>query len=211
MLFGFKRNCPFDYIHGFTRQADYSVQAAQYLDQCLNDPTQGKMPQMLAAMHEIEHAADTAKDVMVKRLVLEFLPPFDKDDIMFLAHQIDAVTDAIEEVLIVIDVHHIQVIPLAAQQFSELIIRCCQSMNMALKEMKDYKISAKLKEHLAVVNRLKKEGKGMHGRSVKKIQELRRNPVEVMNYIRLFDRLERCTYNCKEVTNTVERMVIRYS
>ncbi len=211
MLFRFKGNNPFDYVRSFARLSDYSVQAAEYLDQCLQDLALKKMPHMLGQMHEIEHNADVAKDFMVKKLVREFLPPFDKDDIMFLAHQIDAVTDAIEDVLIFIDVHHIAKIPPAAQQFGGLVVKCCQAMNMALQEMKDYKNSKQLYDHLAAVNRMKKEGKKLHGASVKKIHTERRDPVEVINYTRLFDRLEKCTYNCKEVTNTVERMAIRYS
>lgn len=50
-----------------------------------------------------------------------------------------------------------------------------------------------------VGNRMKREGKELHGASVKRIHEERQDPVEVINYTRLFDRLEKCTYNCKEV------------
>ncbi|MEQ8201955.1 MAG: DUF47 family protein [Syntrophomonadaceae bacterium] len=211
MLFNFKRNNPYDYIRAFARLSDYSVQAAEYLDKCFQEFSPEKMPQMLVQMHEIEHNADAAKDFMVKKLVREFLPPFDKDDIMFLAHQIDTVTEAIEEVLIFIDVRQIREIPPAARQFSDLIVKCCQTMNMALGEMKDYKTSVWLPDHLAAVNRMKKEGKDLHGSSIKKIHQGRRNPVLMVNCTGLFNCLERCTNNCKEVTNTVERMAIRYS
>lgn len=211
MLFRFKRNQPFDYVHSFAQLAGYSVKAAEYLNQCFKYLPPKKLPQMLEQMHKLEHDADVAKDFMVIKLAREFLPPFDKDDIMFLAHQIDTVTDTIEEVLIIIDVHQIEKIPPEARQFSAIIVKCCQAMNMALKEMKDYKNSQQLYAHLAVVNRMKKEGKELHGISIKKVYGQLQNQVEVFDYIRLFDRLERCTYNCKEVTNTVARMVLRYS
>lgn len=211
MWFSFKSNRPFDYIRSFVGLAQYSVQAAEYLAKSLNHLVLENMAVMLVELHEIEHQADVSKDFMVNKLTREFLPPFDKDDIMVLAHQIDAVTDAIEEVLIFIDVHQIRDVPPQAKHFAAMIVSGCKSMHMALAEMKDYKNSSKLNGYLAEVNRLKKEGKELHGQSVKKIHESRQDPVAVINYSGLFTCLERCTYNCKEVTNTIERMVIHYS
>ena len=48
----------------------------------------------------MEHSADLKKHAMLDRLVKEFLPPIERNDIVSLSQNIDNVTDEVEEVLL---------------------------------------------------------------------------------------------------------------
>ena len=48
----------------------------------------------------MEHSADLKKHAMLDRLVKDFLPPIERNDIVSLSQNIDNVTDEVEEVLL---------------------------------------------------------------------------------------------------------------
>ena len=205
----FQSKDSYNYIRIVAQLSEYAVQAAEYLDKVVKDFEPEKMPGNIAAMHEIERNADIDKDAMLAKLLTEFLAPIDKDDIVILAHQIDTVTDAIEEVLIFIDIHNVREIRPDVHAFTELIIETCIHMNLALKELENYKKSARLYEQQAVVNRLKAESRRLYGNSLKNLYECNCDPVEKMVYTELYKYLQRCCKKCKKVTNTMERIVIK--
>ena len=146
---------------------------------------------------------------MMENLIKEFLPPIDKDDIIILSHQIDTVTDSIDDVMAFIGAHNIVSIPADVAIFTELIIKCCYHMNLALKELENYKKSQVLYDQLREVNHLKSEGMKLYITSLKNIYKITTDPIQIMVYTEMYKELENCCQECKKVTNTIERIVIK--
>ncbi|MHC1746594.1 MAG: DUF47 domain-containing protein [Negativicutes bacterium] len=210
MIFSFlESEDAIDYLRTFTNLSTFSLQAAEFLDMALKNVRLENMPEYIVKMHEIEHNADLAKHDMIERLIREFLPPIDKDDIIILSHKIDTVTDVIEEVLILIDVHQITQIPKDVHSFTELIIGSCRHMNLALKEMENFKESSLLYDQLKEVHRLKAAATELYVNSLKNFYDISNDPVQRMIYSELYKRLKRPCIKCKKVTNTIERIVIK--
>ena len=93
--------------------ASFSKTAALYLVQCLKDYDPANLQEMLAEMHVIEHSADKKKHEMNAALAKAFVTPVDREDLDMLSHQIDDVTDMIEEILqkfYIYDVHGLSLI-----------------------------------------------------------------------------------------------------
>ena len=88
------------YFETFIKSVSYCHDAAAMLRDCFDNYTSIDLPKSIEAMHDIEHAADEIKHEMMNRLVKEFLPPLEREDIVELAHAIDDVTDSIEDVLL---------------------------------------------------------------------------------------------------------------
>ncbi|NDL67863.1 DUF47 domain-containing protein [Anaerotalea alkaliphila] len=204
-----KKGKGYDYIGMFAELSGFSIQAAEFLDTTLKGYRREDMPEKLARMHEIEHGADVAKHDMLKKLLKEFLPPIDKDDIILLSHKIDSVTDAVEDVLIFTDVLNVPTIPREVTEFTELILECCMQMRLALVEFKEYRKSKELHARLGEVNRLKSKGKALYVNHLRNLYQMSEDPVRMLVYTEIFKKLERCCIKCKNVTNTVERIVMK--
>ncbi len=205
----FRKNKSYDYIYEFDKLSQFSVEAAEFLDSALKSHSRESMPEMIRKMHEIEHAADVEKREMHKNLIKEFLPPIEKDDIIRLSHEIDNVTDSVEDVLIAVDIFAVDSIYPEVMEFTKLIADCCRHMNLALAELKDYRNSTVLFEQLDKVNEHKSEGKALFVSSIRNLRQVLDDPVDIMAYSEIYKSLQDCCENCKIVTNTVERIVMK--
>ena len=210
MVFSFlKKSDHYDYIKTFARLSEFSLKASVFLDDTLKNLLSEKLHDDIVALHKIEQEADRAKREMMENLIKEFLPPIDKDDIIILSHQIDTVTDSIDDVIAFVGAHNITHIPADVTVFTELIVKCCYHMNLALKELENYKKSQVLYEQLNAVNSLKSDGMKLYINSLKNICKITNEPVQIMVYTELDKNLENCCHECKKVTNTIERIVIK--
>ena len=199
----------YDYFDTFVSLGDYSLQAAKYLNEVLNNYDEIDLDAARINMHGIEHAADEAKTAMMKKLIDEFLPPLDRDDIISLSHYIDDVTDAVEDVLIRYVVFGNQKVRQDSLEFTELIADCCQSMNEALAAMKNYNKTDMLFDHIGQVKELKSKGDALYVRSLRKLYQEENTPDIVMACSEIYQHMKRCCDRCKLVTNEIERIVMK--
>ena len=87
------------YFDNFVETTKISKEAAEYLVTCLEHYNPDDIEDMLKNMHEIENRADVKKHEMSEALVKAFVTPVDREDLAMLSHNLDQVTDRIEEVL----------------------------------------------------------------------------------------------------------------
>lgn len=207
MKFGKSRS--YDYLHEFSELGKFALQAAEFLDDTLKSYQDTDITEMRIKIHEIEHRADDAKHGMMKKLMSEFLPPIDREDIIGLSHNIDGVTDAVEDVLICYDMFGVSKVYEEVLEFTELILECCSHMYLALVEMKNYRKSESLFDQLDKVNRLKSKGETLYVESLRKLYQVSEDPVHIMAYTEIYKRLQKCCEKCKIVTNKIESVVLK--
>ncbi|MEG1305464.1 MAG: DUF47 family protein, partial [Oscillospiraceae bacterium] len=131
----------FDCYSAFARQVARSREAAMYLRDTLTNFNPEKLEETMKTMHAIEHAADIEKHEMMNQLVREFITPIDREDIIHLSQEIDEITDSIEDVLIKMYIFNITKTRPEALEFVEVIAKCCESLETAVMEFKNYKKS----------------------------------------------------------------------
>ena len=107
------------YFENFVSAAECSCTAAAYLKECLTNYDYGNIDGMLKKMHEYEHEGDSRKHEMTEALAKAFVTPMDREDMAEISHNIDDVTDCIEEVLQRLYVNRIQSIMPEAVEFAE--------------------------------------------------------------------------------------------
>ena len=87
-----------NYFEMLAELVDYSCDAANLLNNTLVSFDASEIQEKIEEMHSIEHAADVKKHNMMEKLAKEFITPIERGDIIEMAHYIDNVTDAIEDV-----------------------------------------------------------------------------------------------------------------
>ena len=108
------------YFENFCQCAALSKKAADYLVNCLENYDPDKIETMLAEMHDIEHSADIKRHEMGDALAKAFVTPVDREDLDMLSHNLDNVTDKIEDVVQRLYVNNITKIPIKNRDFSLL-------------------------------------------------------------------------------------------
>jgi predicted phosphate transport protein (TIGR00153 family) len=201
----------YSYFEGFASLSKFSYNLAVSLHETLSNFDPNKITEKVNAAHEIEHNADIAKHEIMNRLVKEFLPPIASEDITSLTQEIDDVTDAIEDVLIYVDMFNIQTIRPEALKFTELLVSCTKAMDEVLEEFKNWKNSKKLHDKIIEINRLEEVGDALYVDFMRNLFHTSKDPIELMCWTEILHRLEKCADNCEDVANVIESIVMKNS
>ena len=129
------------YFENFAASAALSKEAAVFLVNCLENYDPNKIQQMLEQMHEIEHRADVKKHEMNEALAKAFVTPVDREDLDMLSHQVDDVTDTIEEIMQKFYIYNIQTIVPSAVVFAKNIVRSCDLLCALMEDFENFKRS----------------------------------------------------------------------
>ncbi|MBE5967509.1 MAG: DUF47 family protein [Lachnospiraceae bacterium] len=205
-----KRN-EYNYFEAFCELSEYSLRSAIVLKETLSNFDPNTKVVKVKEMHQIEHAADNAKHEIMNRLVKEFLPPIEREDITTLTQEIDDVTDSIEDVLIYIDMFNIQTIRPEILKFTDLIVDCCKALDEAMALFKSFKNFNALHEKIIEVNHLEEQGDALYVDIVRNLYETDKDPIELMRWTEIMYRLEKCCDNCEDVANILESIVMKNS
>lgn len=206
-----KRKNEYSYFDAFANLSKFSYNLALNLHQTLSNFNPKQITEKVKDAHQIEHNADIAKHDIMNRLVKEFLPPIEREDITSLTQEIDDVTDSVEDVLIYIDMFNIQSIRPEILKFTELLVNCTKVMDEALEEFKNFKNSKKLHDKVIEINHLEEVGDALYVDSMRNLYHTSKDPIELMCWTEILHRLERCADNCEDVANIIESIVMKNS
>ncbi|NLT47825.1 MAG: DUF47 family protein [Clostridiales bacterium] len=200
-----------DYFDTFVKLVEYSCKAARLLIEVMTDYHPEKLEERMHEMHEIEHSADLEKHLMMERLAREFITPIEREDIMEMAHQIDNVTDSIEDVLMRLYMFNITVIRKDALDVAIIIEQCCEELKKALEEFSNFRKSKTLHKHIVEVNRLEEVGDKMYTEATRRLYVSEMNPVAVSAWTHVFHILEKACDACEDVSDVIESVMMKNS
>ncbi len=196
------------YFNNLIESAGFSLEAAEILKEVLVSFDVAKLAEQRIALHEIEHRGDDNRHEIMRKLTGAFITPIERDDLIKLSQNIDDVTDAIEDILIRIDMTNITRIRPDSIDFSELVIHCCASMKQMMQEFPNFKKSKKLKEQIIEINRLEEVGDEKYIRCMKNLHTGSVDPIEIIDWREIYDLFEKCCDSCERVADIVEGIAI---
>lgn len=200
-----------DYFEMLSELVDYSCEAASLLNDTLLNFNINEIERRIEEMHKIEHTADVKKHEMMSKLVKEFITPIERGDIVKLAHEIDNVTDYIEDILVRIYMFNILFMKEEALEFSKLILKSCNSLKNLMKEFKNFKKSTNIHKLIISINDLEEEGDKLYTASIRELFLTSKDPVELTTWKDTFEYFERCCDVCESAANVVESVIMENS
>lgn len=198
-----------NYFNTFVELAEYSCKAADLLNKIMNNFRANELSEKMKEMHEIEHGGDEARHVMIKKLAKEFITPIEREDIMAMADAIDNVTDTIEDVLLRMYMFNIRSVRDYALKMTEVVVKCCDAMKIALSEFHNFRKSQKLHEMLVEINYLEEEGDRLFVEATRDLYVNCKDSMEVIGWDQVYHYLERCCDACEDVSNVIENVVMK--
>ncbi|MDD3279500.1 MAG: DUF47 family protein [Lachnospiraceae bacterium] len=199
------------YFETFSDCASYAVKAAGLLQDILMNYDPEQLSTQLEKMHKIEHKADQKKHSMVDCLTKAFITPIEREDILSLSQNIDNITDTIEDAALRLYMCNIQTIRPEANRFSQLVIRCCETLKSVMDEFVRFKKSKTLKLLIIEINRLEEEGDALFLESMRKLHTTETDLVEIIAWRDIFNYLERCLDTCEHTSDLVLAIIMKNS
>ena len=181
-------------------------QAAELLDELMR-----RWPESDGLAREIlicEQEGDRITHDLIQRLNSKTVAPLDREDIHELASALDDVVDLIEEAADFLTLYGVEAPMDQAQGLSSVLRDACRVVAEAMAELRGLK---GLERHFAELNRLEHEGDRITREALASLFTEGVDPMAVIRWKDIFDRLEGAIDGCKRVSNVLQGIVVKHS
>ncbi len=160
-------------------------------------------------MHKLEHAADIKKHEMMRALMKEFLPPFDREDIVKISHLLDEICDCSEEVILQMYMGDVHTCRPDAAQFSDIVLHQCRELTELFKKFRNYKKDRTIESHIVLVNTVEEEGDRLYADAVHRLHTDGSPFSEIFLWRGIYSCLESCFDACEKIADAVEEVLMK--
>lgn len=203
----------FDYFDAFEKQTKVALREADLLIEAIdNFTTAEEVKGVMDRAHAIEHEGDEINHDVFKSVATDFITPIEREDIIELTQYLDDVVDYIEDVIqrfYMFDVHFMHH---DARSFAVLIKKSCQALDRAMEDFRNFKKSKKFKQLVIDVNTYEEEGDQLYLEAIRSLHTTdRENPMRVLVWSQIFDRMEKCCDACEHVADVMTTVLLKNS
>ncbi len=200
-----------NYFGTFVELVNYSCQAANLLSDIMYNYNPNELEDKMKLMHNIEHAGDVERHIMMKKLAKEFITPIEREDIVAMADAIDNVTDNIEDVLMRMYMFNVKTMREDALRMADIIVKCCEALKEALNEFHNFRKSQTLHGLIVEINRMEEEGDDLFTKATRNLYVNGKDPLEVYGWGRTLHYMEICCDACEDVADVIESVMMKNS
>lgn len=206
-----KKKENYNYFDEFVKISDFILESSKILKETLRDFSKDKLEENILKVHSMENEADTKLHHMRSYLIKDFLPPIDREDIILIANRLDDVEDDIDEILKNFSILNINELKEEVNDFTDLVIKCSNSLKDALKEFKNFKKIDLIKEKVIELNILEDEGDKLYENAMRKLYEKSIDAIEIIKWTTIFNCFEDTIDSCEHVADAIEDVIIQNS
>jgi predicted phosphate transport protein (TIGR00153 family) len=190
----------------FEEAAANVVRGADLLDQMLaHFPERSELARDIVIC---EQQGDRITHDIHQRLNSTFVTPIDREDILELASALDDIADLIDEVADYLGLYKIEAPMDQAQRLAHILLQATRQIAEAMPRLRSFQPMS----HFTVeVNRLENEGDRVSRDAVASLFDNGIDPMVVIRWKDIFERLEEAIDACEHVANTLEGIVIKNS
>jgi uncharacterized protein Yka (UPF0111/DUF47 family) len=134
--------------------------------------------------------------------------PIDREDILELASALDDVVDLTEEVADYMGLYRIEAPMEQAQRLAHILVQATRQVAEALPRMRGFK---DLAHYTVEINRLENDGDRVTREAMASLFEGGIDPMVVIRWKDIFERLEEAIDACEHVANVLESITIKNS
>jgi predicted phosphate transport protein (TIGR00153 family) len=188
----------------FEEAAGNLVQTAQLLDAMLAEFPERK--DLARDIKAAENEGDRITHDILHRLNQTFVTPIDREDIIQLASALDDVVDLAEEAADLLVLYKIEAPMDQAQTLARLLLDACRQIAQGMPRLRSFESIS----HFNVeIHRLENEGDRVSREAVASLFETGIDPMVVIRWKDVFDRLEGAIDATERVADVLESIVIK--
>ncbi|TAD85955.1 MAG: DUF47 family protein [Bacteroidetes bacterium] len=199
-------------FYGFFEEvADKVVIMAEVLQTLVNEDNVEKRALHVLEIERLERVCDDLSHTIFTELGRNFITPFDREDIHYLAISLDDVADNIYTSAKKINFYKINPHEDGIRKLTALIGACTQELKKAVYGLRDMKDLRTITDALLKINAYENEADDVFDLSIDQLFE-RENDVKMLIKRReLYQTMELATDKCEDAGDVIESIIIKYS
>ena len=195
----------------FEKVADNAAKMGGLLRDIIAEPDFDKRASLILQVEDLEHANDELTHNVFTELSRNFITPFDREDIHYLATSLDDIADYIYAAAKKINFYRVNPNDTGMQKFAELIEQAAQQVKIAVTELRDMKNMRNITEALVKINSIENQADDVFDFSIEKLFATEDDAKEVIKKREIYQVMEIVTDKCEDASNVIESIIIKYA
>ena len=195
----------------FEKVATNSALMGNKLRALVSEPDFDKRTAIINQIEDLEHANDELTHNIFTELGRNFITPFDREDIHYLATSLDDIADYIYASAKKINFYKVNPNDLGIQKLAEVIQMSSGEVKKAVGELRNMKNLKLITESLVKVNSLENQADDLFDMSIERLFDTEPDAKEVIKKREIFQVMEIATDKCEDAANVIESIIIKYA
>ena len=195
----------------FEEVANNGAIMAEKLYTLVSEPDYKIRTGMIKPIEDLEHASDELTHRIFTELGRNFITPFDREDIHYLASSLDDIADYIYSSAKKIKLYHINPSDDAIQKLAELIRESTNAVRSAVHELRDMKNMRQITDALVRINSIENEADDISDMFTERLFSLESDAKEIIKKREIYQVMEDVTDKCEDAANVIESIIVKYA
>src|SRR6187551_1341986 len=195
----------------FEKSADNVKQMGQLLTQVIGEPDFDKRQGLISQMENVEHDNDELTHLLFTELGRNFITPFDREDIHYLASALDDIADYIYASAKKINFYRVNPNDIGIKKMADLIAVGCVQVHKAVTELRNMKNMRQITDALVAINSIENQADDIFDMSIERLFATEPDAKEVIKKREIYQVMEIVTDKCEDAANVIESIIIKYA
>lgn len=188
-----------------------SLEMAMLLKKMVNEREFDLRADILRQIEDLEHKNDDLTHKIFTELSRNFITPFDREDIHYLATAMDDVADYIFASAKKINFYRVDPQHESFTKMAELIVQGCDSIKTAVTGLKDMKNMRQITDALVRINSIENQADDVFDYSIERLFATENDAKEVIKKREIYQVMEIATDKCEDAANVIESIIVKYA
>ncbi len=195
----------------FERVAGNVTLMGKKLRELVSEPDFNKRTTIINQLEDLEHANDDLTHNIFTELGRNFITPFDREDIHYLASALDDIADYIFSSAKKINFYRVNPNDSGIQKLAEIIEQSAGFVAGAVVELRNMKNMRQVTEALVKINSMENQADDVFDMSIERLFETEPDAKEVIKKREIYQVMEIATDKCEDAANVIESIIIKYA
>jgi uncharacterized protein len=194
----------------FEQHTKLSIEACRELHAIAHNPAE--LVSRVSRIKEIEHEADTITHTCIDALHRTFITPIDRADIHRLMKRLDDIVDSVDSAASRMMLYDLTELRPEMIKFTAVLVKATTEIDGAIHHLRHLaKGEEAIEKSCRAVYEAENEADQILRSALLRLFQEEKEPIMVIKWKEVFERLEKATDRCEEVANIVQGVVIEAS
>jgi predicted phosphate transport protein (TIGR00153 family) len=164
-----------------------------------------------AEITELEHKGDTITHDIIARVHRTFVTPFDREDIVQLAHSLDDIIDFIHAAADSMFLYKVDRPGSRAKELAVIIVQATEEVEGVIPQLKKRIVLSQVLKRCVEINRLENVADRVYRSAMAELFTDSPDIAEVIKWREIYAHMESATDRCEDVANVLEGVAIKHA
>ena len=195
----------------FEKVADNVAIMGTKLEHVVGEPDFDKRASLISQLEDLEHDNDELTHRIFTELGRNFITPFDREDIHYLASALDDIADYIYASAKKINFYRVNPNDSGLQKFADMIEQSAMHVKTAVIELRNMKNMRLMTEALVKINSIENQADDVFDMSIERLFATEADAKEVIKKREIYQAMEIVTDKCEDASNVIESIIVKYA